>query len=102
MATTDFPRQQYRTIVLDHEAQKIVDQEQATETRFEDQWRGVEWRLARSPQVGKRVLSAPETYLVDVYSGNPHANTHDLRVVYSFDRDRVHVHSIRIVDSPSS
>ncbi|MCY4184097.1 MAG: hypothetical protein OXC82_13590 [Rhodobacteraceae bacterium] len=42
----------FREIVLEERAHEFIDQASAQNNRFEDQWRGVEWLLARTPEKG--------------------------------------------------
>lgn len=95
--------QQYRTVVLDHGAQEVVDREQADRPRFEDQWRGVEWKLARSPQGGvPRFGSEPTRFLVYVFPKNAIAKTCELWVLYSYNDTEVQVHMVNAVSDDES
>ena len=86
---------QLRTIVLDRRSQEFVDREQQQSLRFEDHWRGVEWRLARTPEAGApRVRSKPDGYLVCVIPANQLAKTRELWILYSYNQDEVQVHGI--------
>ncbi len=85
---------QYRTIVLDESARRFVDSELSRPRRFDDQWSGVEWRLARKPEIGVPRWSAkPNEYLFYVFSANEVAATRELWVLYSYDQNEVHIHA---------
>lgn len=85
-----------RTVVLDPEAEKFVVRAEAAHPRFEAQWRGVEWLLARSPEIGRpRDPHEPMKYLVHVVPENSLATTHELWILYSYDIDEVTVHRAR-------
>ncbi len=86
----------YRDVALDQQAQDFVDGVSAEAKRFEDQWRGVEWLLARTPENGTpRFPNDATKYLIYVFPGNPWAETRDLWVLYSYDDDRVVIHLAR-------
>ena len=88
---------QFRTVVLDHRAQDFVDREQRQSPKFENQWRGVEWLLARTPEAGApRVPASPMSYLVYVIPANPLAGTRELWVLYSYNQEEVQVHGVEI------
>lgn len=85
----------YRTVVLDSRAEEFVNREQKN-LRFEDQWNGVEWILARTPDSGlPRLHSSPTNYLLYVFPENLLAETGKLEVLYSYDEDVVTVHAVR-------
>ena len=90
---------QYRTVVLDRRAQEFVDLESSRTPRFDDQWRGVEWRLARRPDTGIPRLAMNQTdFLVYVFPANEFATTRELWVLYSYNQDRVTIHAARFGD----
>ena len=74
-----------------------MDQESSNgEHRFEDQWSGVEWHLARKPEKGRpRYREEPEKFLLYIPAANPIAKTRELWVLYSYDQNKVNVHAIR-------
>jgi hypothetical protein len=84
-----------RSIVLESEASAEHDAFAAAFPRFDEQWRGAEWFLARTPEVGvsKQHEGIP-IYLL-VRRGDPLANTPDLAVIYTFDEKEVVVHAIK-------
>ena len=89
-----------RTIVLDDKARHFVDQAEKEHARFEDQWRGAEWLLARSPEKGiSRDQHYPMEYLVYVIPENSWAKTRELWILYSYDEDRVIIHRARFGNS---
>lgn len=66
-----------RTIILDKDAEEFVkENETSQDERFEDQWRGVEWFLARKPDQGiPRNPKEPCKYLIYNFSADKLANT---------------------------
>lgn len=88
-----------RTVVLDPEAEDFVRGAEAAHPRFEAQWRGADWLLARSPEIGvPRDSREPMKYLVHVVPENSLATTHELWILYSYDADEVTVHRARFLD----
>ena len=89
---------QYRTVVLDSRAQEFIDRDEQKAPRSDDQWRGVEWVLARIPESGiPRLSSHPTRYLIYVFPRNELARTKELEVLYSYGENEVRVHSVRFV-----
>lgn len=84
----------HRTVVLEKRTQEFVDEVHLLAPRFDDQWRGVEWLLARTPQVGTpRLTDKQEEYLICVFPRNNLAGTNELWVLYSYDKDQVVIHA---------
>ena len=90
-------RSTYRTIVLEEVAEEFVnEQNQVKNSRFEDQWRGVEWILARSPEEGETCgPENPGKFLVYVFTENQYAETRSVSVLYSYDENQVTIYSVR-------
>lgn len=82
----------YRTIVLDQLAQSFVDTHTTANASMEARWRGVEWLLARTPEVGTpRDKTAPKNFLIVVFDVTPLFLK--LGVLYSYDDNNVFVHA---------
>ena len=64
--------------------------------RFEDAYRVLEWRLARKPSdAGTPVRQLePLNLRVHVQEADPVAGTPEIRVLYSFDRQKVDIHRL--------
>lgn len=87
---------QYLTVILDPRAQQFHDREREQTPRFEDQWRGVEWMLARTPGNGVPRLHKNRTkFLLRIFPSNNRANTKELQVLYSYNQNAVVVHDLR-------
>lgn len=85
-----------RTVVLDDEAEAFVRAQEHQGSRFEDQWQGIEWLLARKPEYGSsRFPEEPCSYLVYVFPGDDLASTQELWVLYSYDQNEVVIHSVK-------
>ena len=85
----------YRTIFLEPPARKFVEEVKDAQ-RFDEQWRGVDWILARKPESGlPRYLKEPTKYLIYVFPANELARTKELWVLYSYDEDAVTIHAVR-------
>lgn len=85
----------YRTVVLDARAQEFVDSNSSPGSRFDDQWRGIEWLLCRKPDLGlPRHKNVPTKFLLLVVASNEIANTREVWVLYSYDDNNVIVHAI--------
>ena len=86
----------YRDVALEPQAQTFVDGAVSDGARFEDQWRGVEWLLARTPEKGTpRYPHEPTKFLIYVFPANQWAKTRELWVLYSYDDDRVTIHLVQ-------
>ena len=91
-----YPWAVYRTIVLDEPVRKFVDHESSKANRFEDQWDGVVWHLARKPEKGlPRYPQNPDKYLLHIFAANPLGSTRELWVLYSYNQNEVQIHAIR-------
>lgn len=89
---------QYRTIVLEPKAESFVSKQERELPRFEEQWQGVEWILARSPDKGiPRLHSEPDKFLLEGISANDAAGTQELWILYSYDKDCVYVHDVKFL-----
>lgn len=42
----------YRTVVCDEPAEAFLSQNAVPGERFDDQWRGIEWLICRTPEIG--------------------------------------------------
>jgi hypothetical protein len=86
----------YRTVVYDALASGFLTQNTQPGDRFEDQWRGIEWLLSRTPGIGlPRDKQIPGRFNVVVVAGNPAARTREVWVLYSYEDHEVTVHAIR-------
>ena len=84
-----------REVILDDSAQKSYDTARSANSRFEDQWLGVEWLLSRTPDKGTpRFRNNPQEYLIYVFPGDQIAETRELWVLYSYDSSQVEVHAL--------
>ena len=68
--------------------------------RFEEQWLGVEWHLARQPERGRpQFPENAEQYLLYVFPPNEWAKLPALWVLYSYDRNEVTIHAVNRVSA---
>lgn len=66
-------------------------------SRFEEHWRGVEWLLARTPEIGIPGFdSSPQESLLFVSAGIEQASTKDIWILYSYDDQFVDVKAINV------
>lgn len=87
----------YRTVVLEQRAQIFIDSHSKPDSRFEEQWEGVEWLLSRKPDCGlPRHAQEPNKYLLLVIAASALATTAELWVLYSYDDNNVTVHALAI------
>lgn len=90
----------YRTVVLDDRAQQEVDRERHLTARFDDQWRGIEWKLSHAPGEGSpRVAENTTQDLVYVYPANAVVGTRAIAVLYSYNEDTVTVHAVLVMEA---
>jgi hypothetical protein len=85
-----------RTVVLSHRAQEALDAAVKQYPRVEELYLGVEWSLARNPELGgTRVSKTLPIFIMIVRSW---VKTPDLEVLFRFDEDpnQVHILSIKI------
>ena len=76
-----------RSWVLDARAEAELDRAVAEHPRIEEEIRGVEWVLVRSPEKGQQV--APDVYLYVNERVTPNASL--ITVLYSYDHNHVEV-----------
>ena len=86
----------YRTVVLDPSAQTFVDDKSEHVDRFEEQWRGIEWLISRTPEVGRpRSMHVPTDFVLLVVARNEIAGTNDVWLLYSYSDAEVTIHGVR-------
>jgi len=91
-----------RTVLLDDAAQRFVDRSREKYERFEDHWRGITWRLARSPEKGiPRDPLKPDQYLNIVIPANLIAGTVEIWLLYSYTENETCIHRALFGDGPS-
>lgn len=83
-----------RTVVLEVAAAASVDGYTNHFPRFEAAWLGVEWLLARTPQIGLSKTVGGREFFLSVRSGDVLAGTPAIAVVYEFTDDQVVVHDV--------
>ena len=88
--------QKYRTIVLSKKAEKAVDELNDSMPGFADAYLGLEWLLARNPDVGKIVpVDGADDLRVHTQHTAAFAPTPIIEVNYNFTENEVTVISIR-------
>ena len=93
----------YRTVVLSQQAAAFIDSHHGV-SRFTEVWEsggGIEWILARKPEIGVARPSdeGEEEYYLYSVAADPLADTRAFLVLYSFGEDRVDVHAITFTDT---
>jgi len=89
----------YRTVILDQSVQEFVDEQVQVANRFEDQWNGIEWLLARSPHIGlPRDRNNPTTNVLYVVAANETAGTNEVWLLYSYTDSEVAIQGIKFAD----
>ena len=46
---------QYRTVILEHRAARVIDEAATTYPRIRDMYDGLEWRICHSPESGEPI-----------------------------------------------
>jgi hypothetical protein len=88
----------HRTITYDPLAQAVLDKFTDPHDRFHDQLMGIEWLLARTPNVGVSAQKdKPNENVLFVSKGDELANTKDVWILYSYDLESVTVHGFKVV-----
>jgi hypothetical protein len=82
-----FPWQRHRTWILEPHAQATVDAAVTEHPRIDEEIRGVEWNLVRSPEKGDQV--APDVYLFINTKRRPNASL--ITVLYTYNDNEVNV-----------
>lgn len=82
---------QYRDVFLDGDTAQIVDDATAKHHRFDEAWMGLEWLIARKPDVGIRAVVGGVDWWLYVEQSDPVAKTPEIWVVYTADDDRVDI-----------
>lgn len=83
-------------IVLSDEAAKEVDVASAKHNRFEDAWRGLEWLLARSHEVGSVATVNGTEWWVYVEPSDLVAKTPVIWVLYRVTKTQVLIEAINV------
>lgn len=87
-----------RTIVEDDVVTQEIDTASRTVGRFQEAYRGLQWLLARNPEIGHPLNRTIEGLPVYIYVADSihHAGTPRIRVVYTYDTDVVTIHGIHV------
>ena len=89
----------HRTITYDKAAQLVLDQFKDPHDRFHDQLMGIEWLLARTPNIGVSAQKdEPTRHVLYVSKGDDLAKTKDVWLLYSYDEEAVTVHGFKVAD----
>ncbi len=89
----------HRTIVYEAVAQEEIDDFTDPHHRFHDQLMGVEWILARTPEIGTPATPDDRAKnVLLVFQGDELAGTTDLWLLYSYDEGEVIVHGLKVAD----
>ena len=86
----------YRTIIEEPAAKLSVDRLSKLHERFEDQWEGFTWLVAREPEaisMHKRVGNT--VYRLAHRSGDKDYGLVDIAVVYTFDDETVTIYDVQ-------
>ena len=89
----------HRTIVYDKRAQEVLDQSTDPHDRLHEQIMGVDWLLARTPNIGVPAQKeTPTEFLLLVLAGDPLAGTKEVWLLYSYDDETVTVHGLNVTE----
>lgn len=89
----------YRTVVRDGPAEAFLRQNAVPGERFDDQWRGIEWLICRTPEIGlPRDKEQAGKFNLLVFAASDVAKTREVWVLYSYEDDEVTVHAIKFAD----
>jgi hypothetical protein len=86
----------YRDVVLDGETASVVDQATLEHHRFDEAWRGLEWLLARTPEVGSKATINDVSWWLYVEQSDVVAGTPEIWVVYTADDNQVRIKGMRV------
>lgn len=98
---TRLPRQykwRHRQIRHDDDVAAFIDKNSRELIRFEEQWLGIEWLLARLPDksAGREVDST--MFLEYAVQGKMHKITREIQIRCTYDIDEVRIHSVKFGD----
>lgn len=85
-----------RTVVLEQKAEAAVQKHTGNVHRFDEAFEGLEWFLAREPEVGKYQNVDGKHVRVYVQSGDNLAKTPDIWVVFEITDDEIIIYDIEI------
>lgn len=87
---------QYREVVLDGNTADVVDEATSEHARFDEAWRGLEWLLARTPDVGSKATINDVEWWLYVEQSDPIAKTPEIWVLYTADENQVRIKGLRV------
>jgi len=86
-----------RTIVLSDHAARQVDQATNDFDRFADAWFGLEWLLARTPDIGSEASIEGVAWWVYVEPTDPLAETPEIWILYKIEKNEVFIEEINVI-----
>ena len=88
-----------RTVVHELDVSALVDVLTERHDRFVEVWQGIEWILARTPDLkGSARREGVENVRIYVFAGDELAGTPDVWVVYKFDDNEVIILGVTVPD----
>jgi len=88
-----------RTVVHELDVSALVDNLKELYPRFEEVWDGIEWILARTPDLkGSARREGLDNIRTYVFAGDELAATPDVWVVYKFDDNEVTILGVTVPD----
>jgi hypothetical protein len=92
-----------RTVVHELDVSVLVDALAERYERFGQVWDGIEWILARTPDLkGSARREGSENIRIYVFAGDELAETPDVWVVYKFDDNEVVILGVTVPDEPAA
>ena len=87
----------YRTIVEEPEASISIDRLKRVYERFEKQWEGFIWLVARTPEkISLRMIYQDQEYRLAHRKGEIELGLPDFAVVYHYDEDYVRIIDVKV------
>lgn len=90
----------FRELVEEPEATKSIQRLASEHERFEEQWIGLSWLIARQPEKRcvSKIVSDVKYYLMH-RKGDPEYGLVDIAVIYQFDDQRVTIIDVNAWES---
>ncbi|MFN3521005.1 MAG: hypothetical protein ACK4YQ_02060 [Phenylobacterium sp.] len=88
-----------RTVIHELDVSVLVDALTERHPRFAEVWEGIEWLLARTPDLkGSARREGAENIRIHPFAGDELAGTPDVWVVYKFDDNEVVILGVTVPD----
>lgn len=85
-----------RTVVESNEATQVIDRERKKYPRFDDLYEGLQWRLARRPESGVKILRMEGYYIIKTIDWGK-LGIPVMRLLYIFNDNEVNIIAVEVI-----